>query len=273
MPESLESIEKKIKSLEIQGAKNIAVESLKFLRIYSRKKGFGKGFDKAMNKLEKARPTAVVLHNCLEILRKDKSTKTINSLLRKLKQSEQQIAVKGSVLIKNNSKIMTRCHSREALAMIKQAWKNGKKIKVYATETRPKWQGVKTAKELAKMGIPVTLIVDSAMGFFIKDVGIVIVGTDAMRKEGFVNKIGTYMLALLCKEHKKPMYVVGDTLKLDMRKKIKIEERDPDEVYKEKMKNLDVRNPAFDITPWKYVKRVVTEKGVMTPGNIKKMLK
>lgn len=273
MPDSLDSLVKRIKSLDIQGARPIAVESLKFLRKLAKKKGFGREFDAAMKKLEKARPTAVVLHNCLEILKKDKNTKTINKLLRQLKQADKDIPLRGKILINKNSRIMTRCHSSEALALIKQAWKDGKKIEVYATETRPRWQGIKTAKELAKEGIPVTLIVDSAMGFFIKDVDIVIVGTDAMRNEGFVNKIGTYPLALLARHHKKPFYVIGSTMKLDRRRKIKIEERNPDEVYVENMKNLKVRNPAFDITPWKYVTRVVTEKGVMTPSNVKKMLK
>ena len=130
-----------------------------------------------------------------------------------------------------------------------------------------------TAKELAKLKIPVILIVDSAIEFFIKDVSMVIVGSDAIRREGVVNKIGTYPLAVVAKEHKKPFYVVGNTLKLDKRKKLIIEERSPHEIYDERMKTLKIRNPAFDITPWKYINRVVTEKGVMTPGNIKKMLK
>jgi ribose 1,5-bisphosphate isomerase len=117
------------------------------------------------------------------------------------------------------------------------------------------------------------LIVDSAIEFFMKDVDIVIVGTDAIRKEGIVNKIGTYPLAVVAWEHKKPFYVVGSTLKLDKRKKLIIEERSPDEVYVEHMKTLEVRNPAFDVTPWKYVKRVVTEKGILTPGNVLRMLK
>jgi ribose 1,5-bisphosphate isomerase len=273
MPESLENLVKRIKSLEIQGAKQIAVESLKFLRTYSKKNGFGKNFYNAMKKLENARPTAVVLHNCLEIVRNDKRPETINRLLRQLSQSTKEIAKRGSGLIKNKSVIMTHCHSGEALAVIKQAWKEGKKITVYATETEPKEQGIKTAKELAKMKIPVILIVDSAIEFFIKNVDMVIVGTDAIRKEGIVNKIGTYPLAVVTWEHKKPFYVVGNTLKLDKRKKIIIEERNPDEVYVEHMKTLKVRNPAFDVTPWKYINRVVTEKGIMTPGNIKKMLK
>ena len=169
---------------------------------------------------------------------------------------------------------MTHCHSVEALAVIKQAWKEGKRIKVYATETRPKEQGIKTARELAELKIPVTLIVDSAIEFFINEVDVVLVGCDAIRKEGVVNKIGTYPLAVVAKEHHKPFYVAGNTLKLDKRKKMIIEERSGHkEIYMERMKTLNVRNPAFDITPWHYVKRMVTEKGILTPGNVLRMLK
>jgi len=273
MRESLKDLLKRIKNIEIQGAKEIAIHSLKFLRKLAKEKGFGKEFNRAAKKLEKARPTAVVLHNCLEIVKKERKIEIISKLLRKLNRATKEIAKRGSRLIKNNYVIMTHCHSGEALSVIKQAWKEKKKIKVYATETRPKEQGIKTAKELSKLGIPVILIIDSAVGFFIKDVDIVIVGSDAIRKEGVVNKIGTYPLALVADKHKKPFYVVGNTLKLDKRKKLIIEERSPDEIYKEHLKTLKVKNPAFDVTPWKYVKRVVTEKGVMTPGNVLKMIK
>jgi ribose 1,5-bisphosphate isomerase len=273
MPEGLGCFVDRIRSLEIQGAKEIAIESLKFLRALAKKKGFGKEFNRTAKIIEKVRPTAVVLHNCLEIVRKEKDVKTINKLLRQLNQATKEIAKRGNRLIKNNSVIMTHCHSGEALSVVKQAWKEGKKITVYATETEPKEQGIKTAKELAKLKIPVILIVDSAIEFFINEIDMVIVGTDAIRKEGIVNKIGTYPLALVAREHKKPFYVVGNTLKLDKRKKLLIEERDPGEVYVEHMKTLEVRNPAFDLTPWKFVKRVVTEKGIMTPSNVKKMLK
>jgi len=273
MPESLEEFVKKIKSLEIQGAKEIAIESLKFLRSLVKEKGFGKEFEQTTKKLEEARPTAVVLHNCLEILKKDRKIETINKLLRQLNDAAKKISIRGSPLIKDGYKIMTHCHSGEALAVIKHAWNQGKKISVYATETEPKHQGIKTAKELAEKGIPVILIVDSAIEFFIKDIDIVMVGADAIRKEGVVNKIGTYPMAVVAWEHKKPFYVVANTLKLDKRKKLVIEERSPHEVYTEHMKTLKIRNPAFDITPWKYIKRVVTEKGVFTPGNILRMLK
>lgn len=273
MHRSLNDLLKRIKNLEIQGAKEIAIHSLKFLRKIAKEKGFGKEFDQAAKELEKARPTAVVLHNCLEIIKKQRKIETINKLLRKLNQANNEIAKRGSRLIKNNYVIMTHCHSGEALSVIKQAWKEGKKIKVYATETEPKHQGIKTAKELAGMKIPVILIVDSAVEFFIKDVNIVMVGSDAIRKEGVVNKIGTYTMAVVAKEHKKPFYVVGNTLKLDKRKKLVIEKRNPHEVYMAHIKTLEVKNPAFDLTPWKFISRVVTEKGILTPGNILRMLK
>ena len=219
MQDGLNEFVKKIKSLEIQGAKEIAVESLKFLRKYSKEKGFGKDFDRTARLIEKARPTAVVLHNCLEILEKDKNLETINKLLRKLGQMNKEIAKRGSRIIKDNHTIMTHCHSGEALAVIKQAWKEGKRITIYATETEPKNQGIKTARELAELKIPVILITDSAVGYFMKDIDIVIVGSDSIRKDGIINKIGTYTIAVVAKEHKKPFYVVGNTLKLDKRKK------------------------------------------------------
>ena len=273
MQKGLDELLNKIKSLEIQGAKEIAIESLKFLRNYTKKNGFGKDFDKIADKIEKTRPTAVVLHNCLEVVKKERDVESINKLIGKLNRATNEIAKRGSRLIKDGYTIMTHCHSGEACALIEHAWKEGKKITVYVTETEPKHQGIKTALELSKKGMSVFLIIDSAIESFIKDVDIVIVGSDAIRKEGVVNKIGTCPMAIVAKEHKKPFYVVGNTLKLDKRKKLIIEERSPHEIYTEHMKTLVIKNPAFDVTPWKYVKRVITEKGILTPGNILRMLK
>jgi len=268
----LDEMIKKIKSLEIQGAKEIAIESLKFLRNYSKENGFGKKFDYASKRLEDARPTAVVLHNTLEILREKRNLDTISKLLRQLNSATDRIAKNGQRLIKDGFVIMTHCHSGEALSVIKEAKRNGKKVSVIATETEPLHQGIITVKELCKVGIPVTLITDPALGYFMKDVDMVLVGSDAMRKEGNVNKIGTYTMALVAWQNKKPFYVAGNTLKLDKRKKFVIEERPAAEVYRN-ITGVKIRNPAFDITPWKYVKRVVTEKGVFTVGNILRMLK
>jgi ribose 1,5-bisphosphate isomerase len=274
MPKGLNDLIKKLKSLEIQGAKEIATESLKFLRKLAKEKGFGREFNNTAKRIENTRPTEVVLHNCLEIIKKEKKVETINRLLRRLNQSTKEIAKRGSRLIKDGYSIMTHCHSGEVCAVIEQAWKEGKKISVYATETRPKEQGIKTAKELSRKGIHVFLIVDSAIEFFMKDVNIVIVGADSLRAippVGLVNKVGTYPIAVIAKKHKKPFYVAANTLKIDRRKKIVIEERNPNEIYREHMKTLEVKNPAFDITPLKYVKRIICEKGIMTPGEFLKL--
>ncbi len=256
------TLKRKIKNLEIQGAKEIALASLRFFRGYCKKYGFDRKFFLMAKELERVRPTAVVLHNCLEILRKEKSVEAIEKLIEKLLASEEKIAENGEKLFRKKSVVMTYCHSSEALAVIKRAWDKGKIEKVFTPETRPKMQGLKTAKELAKYGIDTVLITDNARGVFIRECDAVIVGSDAMRREGNVNKIGTFTLALLAKHFNKPFYVVGDTLKVDRRKNFVIEERSPEEITRVKTKNLQIRNPAFDITPWKFVSRILTDEKV-----------
>ncbi|MBU3896832.1 MAG: S-methyl-5-thioribose-1-phosphate isomerase [Nanoarchaeota archaeon] len=258
---------KDIKTMDYQGANQIAIASLEYL-----KKTKLKDFEKVSKQLEAARPTAVVLHNCLEVIRKDKSINTINKLINQIKRARNQIGEKGSKLIKNNSKIMTHCHSGDALSIIKEVAKT-KRIEVYATETEPKHQGIITAKELHALGIKVTVIEDPAAAYFMKDMDYVIVGCDAIRKEGVANKIGTYNLAILAKKFKKSFYMAGNTLKLDNRKKFEIEERPVKEVYAGKLKGIKVRNPAFDVTTYDLITRVITEKGVMTPANVKRLLR
>ncbi len=270
--ESLEKVVENIKSVKIQGAKEIAIYALKFLRDFCKKNGFKLKFEVAAMILEQARPTAVVLHNCIEVLKKKRSLKTIDMLLKRLDDATEKIAKTGSKLIKNNYIIMTHCHSGEAMSVIKRAWKSGKKISVIATQTEPLEQGIRTVKELAAAKIPVTLIADNAVNYFMKDVDMVLVGADALRKEGVVNKIGTSMLALSAKHHKKPFYVATNMLKLDRRKKFIIEERPANEIYRS-INDVKIRNPAFDTTSWKLVMYVMTEKGAKRPEVILKMIK
>lgn len=258
-----------LKTLEIQGAKQIAIQSLLFLKKYD--SDFGRAFERAAEELEAARPTAVVLHNCLEIVRRDRRTSTVDRLVKQLQSATEHIAKYGPGLIKSGDAILTHCHSGEALSVVKAAKRAGKRISVIATLTEPAHQGIRTAKELRDAGIPITLIADTAIGFFMPKVDIVITGSDAMRREGNVNKIGTYPLALAAAVHQKPYYVIGNTFKLDRRPHFKIEERPPSEVWKS-MKGVKIRDPAFDVTPWKYVKAIVTEKGIKTPKQIVRML-
>lgn len=273
--ETLESIVNELKSVKIKGSKEIAIYALEFLREFCKKYGFGLRFEVAAYILEEARPTGVVLHNCLEILKKRKSLKTLERLIKKLNKVSEVIAKKGSKLIKHNYRIMTHCHSGEVLAIIKHAWKQGKKISVIVAETEPLEQVINTVKELAKLKIPVMLIADSAVGHFMKDVDCVIVEADCIRSlepSGVVSKIGVMNLALAAKEYKKPFYVVASTLNFDKRKKIKIEEKPTTGIYK-KLKGVKIRNPAFDIIKWKFISGVITEKGVLKPKQILKLLK
>ncbi|MBR9682438.1 MAG: hypothetical protein GOV02_02075 [Candidatus Aenigmarchaeota archaeon] len=264
MPKTLDSLEAEIKSLKIQGARSIALESLKFLRTLSNKKGFGREFDRALKKLEAARPTAVIAHNILEELKKDKSKKTIDRLVKGLNEFPKRIGDKGYKIIKNNSTVLTFCHSSEVMGLLRTAKKNKKKFSVIVPETRPLYQGHRTMSDLKEMKVPATLIVDSAIASMMKDVDIIIIGSDAMRKEGNVNKIGSLGLSIIANKFKKKIYVVGDSYKIDNRKKFIIEERPAEEVANIKGK---IKNPAFDVTTWKYIYRVINEKGIFTPTN------
>ncbi len=269
---SLEKTVDAIKKLKIQGARSIALAGLYVLKNIIKKSGFGKDFKRAATLLYYSRPTGVALWNALEKIRKNKDMKIVDDLIFYFENVCGVIAPFGLKIIKNNFTILTHCHSTAVVEMLTYAWKNGRRFKVIATETRPLYQGIKTAKELTECGIPVTLIIDSAVGHFIKEIDIAIFGCDAIRKEGVVNKIGTYPLALFAKENGIPVYFVGETMKFDRRKKIIIEERSWKEITKKKL-GCEIKNPAFDITPWKYVDGVITEKGIITPNKILRLIK
>lgn len=272
---SIEKIIKDIQDFKVQGANEIAIYGLCFLKKYVKHHGFGKNFENIITSLEKARPTAVVLHNCLEILMKEKKASTIDELIKTIHTARKKESKYSDKIIHSKSVIMTYCHSGEAMSFIKHSWTKQKEISVIACLTEPQEQGVLTAKELSREGIPVTLIDDNAMGYFIKNVDMVIVGADALRLEGLVNKIGTRLLAGTAASAHKPFYIVANSLKLDRRENFKIEERPTNEIFrkilpKQKMKGIEIRNPAFDVTPWNLVTSVITERGIVSPNKIKK---
>ena len=169
-------------------------------------------------------------------------------------------------IIESGSKIITYCHSGEAMSFIKPAWTvHRKRISVIACKTEPLGQGITTAKELSAIGIPVTLIDDNAIGFFIKGVDMVVVGADALRRDGVVNKIGTSLLAQAASGASKPFCVIANSLKIDRRRTFKIEERPSGELISaRRLRGVMVRNPAFDITPWKHVTQLINENGIFT---------
>ena len=181
----------------------------------------------------------------------------------------------GGVLTHCNAGALATCGYGTALGVIRAAIEDGKKIHVYADETRPFLQGSRlTAWELMKDGIPTTVISDNMSGAMMKQgkIGVVIVGADRIAANGDVaNKIGTYTVAVLAKEHGIPFYVAAPVSTVDIDTpdggKIPIEQRDPAEVTHFAGKaitpdGVGIENPAFDVTPSKYVTAIVTERGI-----------
>jgi methylthioribose-1-phosphate isomerase len=162
--------------------------------------------------------------------------------------------------------------------VIRKAWEQGKKIKVFACETRPFLQGARlTCWELRRAGIPVTLITDNMAGWLMQqgEVSLVVTGADRIALNGdTANKIGTYSLAVLARENGIPFYVAAPISTIDFQlqsgKEIPIEEREADEVRKIgtswiTFPDIPVRNPAFDVTPAPFISAIITEKGVIQP--------
>jgi len=214
----------------------------------------------------------------------------VNSILDKCKK----IGEYGEQLISDGMKILTHCNAGAlatadygtALAPIRLAHENGKNLFIFVDETRPRLQGARlTAWELENEGIPHALIADNAAGHFMQrgEIELVIVGADRITKNGdAANKIGTYTKAVLAKENNIPFYVAAPIstfdFSLDDGKDIPIEERGEEEVlnfFQQKIapENTMARNPAFDVTPARYVTGIITEKGIFKPGEISELNK
>jgi len=199
-------------------------------------------------------------------------------------EATRKLSQLGAGLIQDGFTILTHCNAGPlattgygtALGVIKWAKKQGKKIKVFATETRPLLQGARiTTWELKRANIPVTLITDSMAGYFMSrgEVSCVIVGADRIAANGdTANKIGTYSLAVLAKENGIPFYVAAPTSTIDLSlasgDEIPIEQRSQEEVthiqgIRIAPEGTNAANPAFDVTPHKYITAIITERGII----------
>lgn len=196
------------------------------------------------------------------------------------------IGMYGSKIIPYRANILTHCNAGAlatagygtALGVIRYAYNEGKDIHVYIDETRPLLQGGRlTTWELLKEGIPETLITDNmaAYAMKLKKIDMVITGADRITANGDVaNKIGTYSLAVLSKAHNIPFYIAAPLSTIDLNlasgEEILIEERNKDEVrhvfgHRIAPEEVDVFNPAFDVTPSEYITGIITEVGILTP--------
>lgn len=248
--------------------------------------------------LAAARPTAVNLgwavRRCMDAARAcgspEEAADRILALAHRMHEDDvaanRAIGRCGAALLPDSGGILTHCNTGAlatagygtALGVIRAAWESGKRLRVFCTETRPWMQGARlTAWELARLGVPATLIVDSAAGALMAAgrVSAVVTGADRVAANGdTANKIGTYALAALAASHNIPFYIAAPVSTVDFGTPngaaIPIEERPDEEVTslggrRIAAEGVDVWNPAFDVTPSRLIAAIVTERGVARP--------
>jgi len=296
LPEEANRIAEDIRSMRIRGAGLIArsaVEALQIVAQNSKAKdaeSFFNELTEAARILLQTRPTAVSLPNGIRYVmhrlnvargRTDSFEKiraatiaAATEFIESAKTAVQRIGEIGARRIVDGDVLLTHCNSAAAIEVMKTAWKEGRRFEVLATETRPRFQGHITARELSKAGIPVTLILDDAVRYFMQDVDKVIVGADAVTANGaLVNKIGTSMVALAAHEARVRVFVAAETYKFSpetmLGELVEIEERSSAEVISEeqqrKIGSIKVLNPSFDVTPPEYIDLIITERGIIPP--------
>ncbi len=268
-----------IKSLKVQGATNVMNAGLDALKeVLKGSKNIYKDFKIYSEEIAWVRPTEPLLRNALLFLEKNINEKTVYSEIEKLiekykkmvREANEKIAEIGAKRIKDGSTIMTICHSTTVMNILKRAKDAGKNFKVYTCETRPRYQGRISAKELNDYGIEVYHIVDSAKAFFMREIDMCIIGADAITSSGkIINKIGSLELALCAKEERVKFVVAATLLKYDVRTKQGYEEpiefRDPEEVWYDAPKGIKILNPAFDVVDQLYIDYLITEGGIVNP--------
>lgn len=295
---------KAIETMVIRGAPAIGVAAAMGLALGAQsiqtKASFRKRFQAMAERMLKARPTAVNLRWAVErmgALAERMAAMPLDEIRKALKNESQKILDEdieinrrigkyGQVVVPGKATILTHCNAGSlatggygtALGVIRAAHEKGKRVQVIADETRPWLQGLRlTAFELMLEGIPVTVIADSAAGFMMrqKKVDLVITGADRIAANGDVaNKIGTYQVAVLARENGIPFYVAAPLSTIDVTIKsgegIPVEERREGEIccFGRRLigpKGVRAFNPAFDVTPSKYVTAIITEKGLVKP--------
>jgi methylthioribose-1-phosphate isomerase len=305
MLRSYDEVADAIKKMVVRGAPAIGVSAAMGIALGANQSvgtsvaDLEEDFDYICDVMGRTRPTAVNLFWSIERMRSTfKRAKSIGEVeeIKKVLTSEalaifaedikanRSIGKHGADLIPDGATVLTHCNAGAlatagdygtALGVIRGARDAGKKVAVIADETRPFLQGLRlTAWELAKDDIPVTVITDNMAGHVMKSgkVDVVVVGADRIAANGdTANKIGTYMVAVLAKEHGIPFYVAAPMTTLDLTlssgEQIPIEERDPREVTHIKEHQLApdgiaVHNPAFDVTPHHLIAAIITDRGV-----------
>jgi len=240
--------------------------------------------------LIKTRPTAILLANgvrqVIDAVRTSAEQqpsvpvlqqivlKTVDSFLAEIEQSVEKIGEIGARRLRSGDTVLCYGHSTSVLSIVQKAQEQGKNPRVIVSEARPELEGRSMAKEFLKINVPTTMIIDSAVSYFMKDVDRVLIGADAVSANGAViNKIGTSTVAAIAHLSRVNVFVAASVHKFStetiLGELVEIEELDPSLVISREMmtefKGMNIRNPAFDVTPPEHIDLIVTERGVIPP--------
>jgi len=291
---AVEETAEKIASMEIRGAATIAAGAARALRTQaaestaSEPAAFEREMRAAARHLLDTRPTAVSLPNSLRYVLERMEGHTVEELrvstvagadefCERLDTAQDDLGAVGANRLNDGDSVLFHCHSTDVMSCIEVAREQGKDLHAIVKETRPRKQGQITARQLRELGVSVTFIVDGAAGRYLDDADHVFVGADSIAADGsVVNKIGTRSLAVIARERDTPIVVAAQTLKLAPTTlsghSVEIEMRDESEVISEddraEIGDIEVENPAFDVTPPRYVDAIVTERGQFPPESI-----
>ncbi|MFW6150565.1 MAG: S-methyl-5-thioribose-1-phosphate isomerase [Chloroflexota bacterium] len=300
-------VAKAIAQMKVRGAPAIGVTAAYGLALGAQSctasslEEFARDFEGMLQTFAATRPTAVSLFEAINRMRQAAQGADVPAIRRRLVQEAEaihqnecnatrRISELGAALLPYNSTVLTHCNAGPlatagygtALGIIIKAREQGRSLRIMATETRPLFQGARlTVWELQQASVPVTLIVDSAAGHFMRKglIYCVLVGADRIAANGDVaNKIGTYTLAVLAREHGIPFYVAAPTNTIDFSlesgEQINIEERDQHEVTHPgggppvAPPQTHVSNPAFDVTPHRYISALITEDAIIEAPDV-----
>jgi ribose 1,5-bisphosphate isomerase len=297
--EDVATTAERIASMEVRGAATIADAAARALATQAEAsdadapEGFRSELRAAARRLRDTRPTAVSLPNALRYVLRGMDGESVPALRssvvgaaaefrEQLDRAQDNLGRIGANRLRDGDTVMLHCHSTDALSCVEAALDQGKDLAAVVKETRPRKQGHITAGQLREWGVPVTLVVDSAARRYLDDADHVLVGADSIAADGSViNKIGTSGLAVNARERGVPIMVAAQTIKFHPATMtghtVEIEMRDEAEVLADEAREdvstaddegLTVENPAFDVTPPRYLDAIVTERGQYPPESI-----
>lgn len=302
--EEVLKIEKDIKDLNIQGATNVAISTLEGMKIFVKNskeenpEELLKMFLEVGNRLAYARPNEPLAQNGVKYVKyhvekskndlqniqgmKQSLEKYSDEYLDLIATTKRGLVDKCLPFVKMYETVLTHCHSSTAVSMLKSIGEGKESFEVVCTETRPLYQGRKTAKSLIDGGISTTMIADSAAESFVIGRGnirvdAVFIGCDEISMSGHcVNKIGSWGIAMASNYASRPVYIVSPLLKVDPEtfgRDIKIEIREDKEIWSDAPEGLDMYNPAFEIVDKNLISGFLTEFGIVKPNDVAQVVR